>query len=112
MRTLPTAPALSLLLLALFLDTGRAQGTVVYRDLGSFWIVGDANFPTRYNLDFNEDGQTDFIIEAGEAFQPIGIGDSAVFSYPEPPGDLGGAGHPFAGGAGHRSGLAARRGLV
>lgn len=67
----------------------HAQGTVVYRDLGSFWLLGNANVINQYNLDFNEDGQGDFIIEAGEAFQPIGIGDNKIYSYPEAPGELG-----------------------
>jgi len=83
------AAVMSGLILTAFTSTVHAQGNFVYRDLGSFWMLGDGNFPVRYNLDFNEDGHTDFIIEAGESFRPIGTGANAVYSYPEPPGDLG-----------------------
>lgn len=72
------------------------QGTIIYRNLGSFWLLGNANVINRYNLDFNEDGQTDFIIEAGESFQPIGIGDNRIYAYPEAPGELGALATPLA----------------
>lgn len=67
----------------------HAQGTVVYRDLGSFWLLGNANVISQYNLDFNEDGQDDFIIEAGESLEAIGLGENATYSIPQPPGELG-----------------------
>lgn len=89
MKTYPAALAATLFLLIAAPLHGHAQGSFVYRDLGSFWLLGAAEPVHRYELDFNEDGQSDFIIEAGEAFQPIGIGNNAVYSYPEPPGDLG-----------------------
>jgi hypothetical protein len=65
------------------------QGSVVYRNLGSFWLQGTADFVNQFHLDFNDDGQDDFIIEAGESLEAIGLGDNAIYAIPQPPGELG-----------------------
>jgi hypothetical protein len=98
MKTIPAALAATLFLLFAAPLNSHAQGSFVYRDLGSFWMLGDANFPARYDLDFNEDGQTDFIIEAGGSFESIGLGQNATLAVPQAPGELGTYAIPLHGG--------------
>gem|GEM_PF-2061852 len=38
--------------LFLSLSEGYSQGTVVYRDLGSFWLQGTVDFVNQFRLDF------------------------------------------------------------